>query len=69
MHKQKQAEHFLQSLVGMSEEEAKRTIEAAGYTFRLTAKDGIPFIVTCDYNTKRIKIKTFGGKVTSATVG
>ena len=53
----------------MSEEEAKATIQAAGYTFRLTAKDGSYFIVTRDLRSDRVNIQTFGGKVISAKVG
>lgn len=60
---------FLDSFLGMSEEEAKRAIVAAGYTFRVTAKDGRFFICTADYKANRVNIQTFGGKVTSATVG
>lgn len=60
---------FLSGLLGMSEEEAKATIQAAGYTFRLTAKDGSYFIVTRDLRSDRVNIQTFGGKVISAKVG
>lgn len=62
-------EDFVAALIGKTEEEAKATIEEAGYIFRLTARDDSYFIVTCDYNINRVNIKTFGGKVTSATVG
>ncbi len=60
---------FLSGLIGMSEEDAKKAIEAARYILRLTARDGKYFVVTCDHKANRVNIQTFGGKVISAKVG
>ncbi len=58
-----------QEVVGLSEAPAKATVEAAGHTFRVVARDGESLAVTDDYSTTRINVTVENGTVTEATVG
>jgi len=56
-------------LVGLTETEAKAKIEAVGFRFRITARDGVPFMGTRDYRLDRVNLVVEKEKVTKAYVG
>jgi len=56
-------------VVGMSQAQARRAVEAAGRTFRVVSRDGEALVVTDDYRTDRINATVVDGTVTSTTVG
>jgi hypothetical protein len=60
---------FLESLVGVPEDEAVAAIEEAGWQARVVERDGEPFPATMDYREDRINLVVAGGLVTEATVG
>ena len=62
-------EQVAASVVGMSEDDAVKAIEAAGYTSRVVERDGKSFPVTMDVRGDRINLTIADGKVTKATVG
>lgn len=43
-------------IIGKSEAESRKIVEENGYTFRVTAKDGVNYIVTCDFDTNRVNV-------------
>lgn len=59
----------INSVVGLTEEDAKAKIAAAGLKCRIRNKDGQAFIGTCDYRTDRVNLGIANGKVTSASIG
>jgi heat shock protein HslJ len=56
-------------VVGMTEAKAQSTIEGAGHTFRVGARDGEQFALTEDYSTTRITVTVEDGTVTEAVIG
>ena len=58
-----------ESCVNMTFEDAKKRIEKAGATYRITEKDGNGLIVTADYDPKRINLDISNGIVIRARVG
>jgi hypothetical protein len=63
------AEAVADDVVGMSEDEAVRTIEAAGMVARTVERDGEAFMVTEDYRTDRINLTVAQARVTRTEVG
>lgn len=59
----------LPDIVGLSELEATASLEAAGFTVRIAARDGEDFILTQDYRTDRVNLVVDGGVVTNAEIG
>jgi len=57
------------SVIGMSEADAKKAIEAAGLTSRVKFRDGVPSMGTCDCNMQRVNLSIDAGKVTSVSFG
>lgn len=56
-------------LVGLSEEEACLKLEKIKIPFRITSRDYIPYLVTCDYRSERINISIKDGKILSYSYG
>lgn len=56
-------------LVGLTEEDAKTKITAAGLKCRVRNRDGQAFVGTCDYRMDRVNLSITDGKVTSASLG
>lgn len=57
------------SVVGLTLVEAKKTVEDAGMTLRVTSKDGTMLPATMDYRTDRVNVALVDGSVESVTVG
>lgn len=43
--------------------EAAEILNAAGHSFRITKRDGVPYVVTCDYIANRCNLHLLNGKV------
>lgn len=64
------AQKLCPDLIGETEERAKELIrEISGIDYRVTRRDGQPFIVTCDFKTNRINLVIENNLVTGAGVG
>jgi hypothetical protein len=59
----------LTALVGRPVEEARRLVEAQGYTFRVLIQDGKSSCATADIRTDRVNVETAAGKVVRADIG
>jgi len=59
---------FAHTLIGLDYAEAQRRATAAGYSTRVTGRDGTPFPVTQDWREDRINVWVTDGKVTSARI-
>ncbi len=57
------------SVLGMSEAEAIKVVEAAGVTYRVMARDGESFVGTCDWKPNRLNLRIAAGKVVSVDFG
>jgi heat shock protein HslJ len=64
-----EAEALAASVIGMTEAEAKRTVEEAGYVFRVVSRDGVSFPITEDYSVTRINVTVVKDLVTESYVG
>lgn len=62
-------ETFRDSIIGLPVDDAKRAVEAAGYTWRIGTIDGQPQPVTMDYRDDRLTFTVDGGVVTDASWG
>jgi len=60
---------WAQELIGMSEEAAEKCAVDAGYTWRVTERDGEMFAMTMDYYPTRINVVVENGLVTEAFSG
>jgi hypothetical protein len=56
-------------LVGQSVAEARRLVEAQGYTFRILVQDGKSSYATADFRTDRVNVEVAAGKVVRADIG
>lgn len=56
-----------EKLVGMDEEEAAKTAEAAGWTMRVTERDGESLMVTTDWQDNRVNVAVEDGRVSAVT--
>lgn len=56
-------------IIGMSESAAQRTVETAGRTFRVVARDGTALLVTEDYSVTRINATVVDDEVTETSIG
>jgi len=56
-------------VVGMAEDEARATVEAADHVWRVVARDGTSFPRTEDYSPTRINATIVDGAVTETTIG
>lgn len=54
-----------EKLVGLDEEEAAKVAEAAGWTMRVTERDGESLMVTTDWLDNRVNVAVRGGKVSA----
>jgi heat shock protein HslJ len=64
-----EAEALAASVIGMTEAEAQRTVEEAGYVFRVVSRDGVSFPITEDYSVTRINVTVVKNLVTESYVG
>ncbi len=64
-----QEEELLEMLIGMTKKQAIETIEANGYTARITREDDNGYMVTCDFRLCRINLVLEKGLVLTASVG
>lgn len=64
-----QTTQFAATLIGMPEETAVGAAAAAGYTTRISTRDGESFPMTMDYRPDRINLDITAGAVVSTTVG
>lgn len=51
-------------LLGMTMEEAERSIGGTGYSLRVRNQDGNPCVCIMDYNPQRINVRVDDGKIT-----
>lgn len=56
-------------LLGLSEGEAKRMITGSNRKYRISRRDGIPYILTRDYKVGRVNLGIEKGKVVAAYKG
>ena len=63
------AQDVSDSVLGMSEAEATKTVEAKGLSVRVGSRDGEDFPLTMDYRTDRVTLTVKDDKVTAATPG
>ena len=56
-----------EKLVGLDEEEAAKVAEAAGWTMRVTERDGESLMVTTDWQDNRVNVSVDAGRVTAVT--
>ena len=63
------AQDVADSVLGMSEAEATKTVEAKGLSVRVGSRDGEDFPLTEDYRTDRVTLTVIADKVTAATPG
>ena len=57
------------SLVGMTEAEALREVQARGWRVRVVGRDGELYAVTMDYSAGRLNFTITNGVITACTVG
>lgn len=56
-------------IIGKSESESRRIVEEHNYTFRVTGKDGINYMVTSDFNTNRVNVVLVNNIVVKSDIG
>ena len=59
----------VKEFVGLTLEDAKTLAESKEMKFRITSKDGVPFIGTCDFWINRVNVGIVDNKVIHATLG
>ncbi len=59
----------VQSLVGLSVDEARSQVQARGGVLRVRAEDGESFMVTADFRTDRVDVWVEVGRIASAKIG
>lgn len=57
------------SLLGLTEEEAKKFCETNDYNFRIVRKDSVYFVITCDCKFNRLNLELDEGKITKVYFG
>ena len=57
------------TLVGLSESDATKTVESKGWVVRIGSRDGEDFALTMDYRTDRVTLTVKSDKVTAVVVG
>lgn len=55
--------------IGMEEKQAIDLLVKNGWHWRVTSRDGKPFIRTADYRPDRVNLEIKSGKITSIKVG
>lgn len=60
---------LLESIINKNIDKVKEIIENNNYTWRIVYKDGKNFIITCDYNLKRINLYLEKDIVIKTTIG
>jgi hypothetical protein len=60
---------FVTDMVGLSEEEATRRLEIAGFRARVTQRDGVPLISTADMRIDRLGLDIENGIVVATEIG
>jgi beta-lactam-binding protein with PASTA domain len=59
---------IVDKVIGMSFREANAIATAEGFTVRKVAEDGVKFVITAEYDSKRINLDVMDGKVVSAYI-
>lgn len=57
------------SLIGLSEEEARKVAIGRGWGFRVAARDGVSFPLTADYSPTRVNVSVVADEVSTVSVG
>lgn len=57
------------TLIGLSETEAKEIAIRNGFAFRVTRKDAVNYVITCDFRIFRINVEIDEEKVSSVNFG
>ncbi len=60
---------FLDALINLTEEEATNKANENGYHVRITQRDDIVYMITCDFTLNRINFHIENGLITKATTG
>jgi hypothetical protein len=60
---------LLETLIGMTETDARKLCKENGYDSRTTIEDGKCYIITCDLRFDRVNFQIENGLVTKATTG
>ncbi len=60
---------FLDALINLTEEEATNKANENGYHVRITQRDDIVYMITCDFTFNRINFHIENGLITKATTG
>ena len=58
---------ILDSLIGKTYEEAQELCD--GYRLRVTNKDGVAYVVTCDLRLDRINLELLDDKIVRSSIG
>lgn len=58
-----------EALIGLTKQEASTICKSNGFTMRVTQKDDVNYIVTCDLRFDRINIELKNDLVVSCSVG
>lgn len=56
-------------VIGLQEEDAVTKLEDAGFSVRITSRNGESFFGTCDYLTNRVNLEIEDDKVVTAIIG
>lgn len=62
-------DYFLTSLIGKSEEDAKKLCSENDFHYRVVREDSKHYMVTCDYRLDRVNIEIDNGIVTKFDIG
>lgn len=60
---------FIESLIGKTEDEAKKMIMDNGYDYRETFRDGAHYMVTDDFRLDRVNLDIENCKIIKADLG
>lgn len=61
--------NYLIDLEGRSEENAVSKILTDGFDYRITRRDGVNYMITCDFDMERVNLEIDKNIVTSASLG
>lgn len=56
-------------IIGQSEIESRKIAEENGYSFRVIGKDGVNYIVTCDFDPNRVNVVLTNDIVIESYIG
>jgi len=63
------SEDISDRLIGLTETEAMELSISTGFPFRVTRKDNINYVITCDYQIFRINVEIDNNLVTKVNFG